>query len=218
MMLTGKCRAIVIVIALIAVFSLFPLPCFAYTGTVVEVGGAGDLLTVSVDGSVRKIRLYGIACPHFGQPFHEKALFMTKYLTLQKNADISPIFTDNDGIENALVRIEGSAQYINSQLVGYGLAWVKPCEGKSSLCQGWKKLRGFCPVEFYRTLGSTARHCPMGVGKGETKADTGENGVGRKKEIGCDFRLHRPVPAFLHFEARRHCRCEKTALAKCVIA
>lgn len=149
MVSTGKCKASVIVIAFFAVCSLFPRPCLAYMGTVVDVGGGGDLLKVSVDdGPVRNIRLYGIACPHFGQPFHEKSLFMTKYLSLRKNVEISPIFTDNDGIENALVRIEGSSQYLNNKLVGYGLAWVKPCEDKSRLCGEWMKLEGFAQLNF----------------------------------------------------------------------
>lgn len=142
MKVTGKCKVIVIAVGLWAMGSLLPALCQAYTGTVVQVD-RGDLLTVSVNGSLRKIRLYGVACPRFGQPSHKKALFMTKFLSLQKSVEITPVFTDNDGIENALVRLQGSPQYLNSELVGYGLAWVKPCSSKSRLCREWKKQEGF---------------------------------------------------------------------------
>lgn len=180
MMLTGRCKAIAI--ALFAVCSLLPSPCFAYTGKIVDVGDGGDLLRVSVDGSLRNIRLYGIACPHFGQQFHEKALFMTRYLSLQKNVEISPIFTDNDGNVNALVRIEGSSQYINSELVGYGLAWVKPCEGKSRLCREWKKLEGFAQMNFIGLWAQPPAIAPWEWEKAKRKAILERMGSAGKKQ------------------------------------
>lgn len=142
-----KYKSAVILFAFFAVGLLFPPPCPAYTGRVVSVS-EGDLLTVSAGGSVQKIRLYGIACPLFGQPFHEKALFMTKFLSLQREVDITPVFKDNDGIENSLVRIQGTTGYLNNRLVGYGLAWVKPCDRKSRLCREWKKQEGFAQMNF----------------------------------------------------------------------
>ncbi len=147
MMSKSKSKALVIFVAVFVVFSALPMSCPAYMGRVVNVDG-GDLLTVSVNGSARKIRLYGIACPLFGQPFHGKALFMTKYLSLERNVDITPVFTDNYGVENSLVRVEGTGAYINDRLVGYGLAWVKPCDSKSHLCVEWKKLEGFAQMNF----------------------------------------------------------------------
>lgn len=147
MTLTGKSKVIVLVIAFVAICSLFALPCLAFTGKVVSVG-AGDLMTVSANGATRQIRLYGVVCPLFGQPFHEKALFMTKFLSLQREVEITPVFKDNYGVENVLVRVEGSTGYLNYKLVGYGLAWVKPCDDKSRLCQEWKKLEGFAQMNF----------------------------------------------------------------------
>ncbi len=103
---------------------------------------------VSAAGSVQKVRLYGIACPVMGQPFHEKARFLANHLSLQRNVEITPVFKDADGIENALVRIEGVADYLNNQLVGYGLAWVKPCDRRSRLCEEWKKQEEFAQMNF----------------------------------------------------------------------
>jgi endonuclease YncB( thermonuclease family) len=133
---------------LVACLLLVPVSSpWAYSGKVVDVP-QGDLLVVSVGGSAQKIRLYGIECPVFGQPFHDKARFMANYISLQRNVEITPVFKDHDGIENALVRIEGVADYLNNQLVGYGLAWVKPCDSKSRLCEEWKKQEGFAQMNF----------------------------------------------------------------------
>ncbi|MDR3570566.1 MAG: thermonuclease family protein [Syntrophobacteraceae bacterium] len=147
MMSRGKSNALVIVLVLFTLFWLLPSSCFAYMGRVENVDG-GDLLTVSANGASRKVRLFGIACPLFGQPFHGKAMFMTKFLSLKRNVDITPVFTDNYGIENSLVRVEGSGAYLNDRLLGYGLAWVKPCESKSHLCVEWKKLEGVAQMNF----------------------------------------------------------------------
>ncbi|MGC8490567.1 MAG: thermonuclease family protein [Syntrophobacteraceae bacterium] len=145
-MISCKCKAVVI--AFFGVLLLLPPACRAYTARVVGISGGGDVLTVSVNGSTRKVRLYGIECPRFGQPFHDKSLYMAKYLSLERDVEISPIFTDNYGLQNGLVRIQGSGQYLNSQLVGYGLAWVKPCDSKSPLCKEWKKIEGFAQMNF----------------------------------------------------------------------
>jgi micrococcal nuclease len=108
-------------------------------GRVVEIL-EGDLLVIKADGSQQKIRLYGVACPVRNQPFFSQARVLTTHLTLQKGVEVTPVFTDPDGTVNALVRIEGVKDYLNSQLVGYGLAWVKPAECKARLCDEWKRL------------------------------------------------------------------------------
>ena len=147
MMSKRKSKALVIFVMLFAVCCSSPSLCSAYTGRVENVD-EGDLLTVSADGVSRKVRLYGIACPLFGQPFHGKALFMTKFLSLKRNVEITPIFTDNYGVQNCLVRVEGSGAFLNDRLLGYGLAWVKPCDGKSHLCAEWKMLEGIAQTNF----------------------------------------------------------------------
>jgi micrococcal nuclease len=115
------------------------MPCHAGMGRVVEIL-EGDLLVIKADGPQQKIRLYGIACPVRNQPSFSQARVLTTHLTLQKGVEVTPVFTDPDGIVNALVRIEGVKDYLNGQLVGYGLAWVKPTECKARLCDEWRKL------------------------------------------------------------------------------
>jgi micrococcal nuclease len=114
-------------------------PCYAYTGRIVEVL-EGDVLIANADGATQKIRLYGVASPERNQPFFVQARLLTTHLSLQKGVEITPVFTDPDGTVNALVRLDGVKDYLNGQLVSYGMAWVKPSECKARLCDEWKKL------------------------------------------------------------------------------
>jgi micrococcal nuclease len=123
----------------LCIFIMPVLSCYAYSGTIVDVR-EGDLLLISTEGGTQTIRLYGVMCPVHGQPYHDKARLLVNHLTLQKNAEITPLFNDEEGISNALVRIQGVKDFLNGQLVGYGMAWVKPVQCKSRLCDEWRKL------------------------------------------------------------------------------
>jgi endonuclease YncB( thermonuclease family) len=143
----GKCRFAFILFTSLVAGLLLLRNCWAYSGKIVDVP-EGDVLMVASADSVQKVRLYGIACPALGQPFHDKARFLANHLSLKKSAEIIPVFKDADGIENALVRIEGVSDFLNNQLVGYGLAWVKPCDRNSRLCEQWKKQEEFAQMNF----------------------------------------------------------------------
>ncbi len=143
----GRHKNAIMLFTSLAVGLLLLHKCWAYSGKIIDVP-EGDVLTVESGGSVQKIRLYGISCPVFGQPFHDKARFLANHLSLQKSAEITPVFKDADGTENALVRIDGVSDYLNNQLVGYGLAWVKPCDRNSKLCEQWKKQEEFAQMNF----------------------------------------------------------------------
>jgi endonuclease YncB( thermonuclease family) len=120
-------------------FFMSVLSCHAYSATIVDVR-AGDLLVISAEGQAQTVRLYGVMCPVHGQPYHDKARLLVNHLTLQRNAEITPLFNDEEGVSNVLVRIQGVKDYLNGQLVGYGMAWVKPVQCKSRLCDEWRKL------------------------------------------------------------------------------
>jgi len=99
----------------------------------------GDTFTVSVEGAVQQVRLYGVMCPVMGQPFYNKARDLVRVWAQLKNAEIIPVFTDSDGITNALIRLDAGKDYLNSMLVSYGMAWVRPlCRGR--FCAEWKRL------------------------------------------------------------------------------
>ncbi|MCE5336439.1 MAG: thermonuclease family protein [Desulfobacteraceae bacterium] len=114
--------------------------CDAWTGKVVAVP-EGDLLVISRDGQEKKYRLFGIDCPERGQPYWDKAQGLVGFLTEDKVVDVTPLFLGVEGFEKVLVRIEGTRDYLNQQLVAYGLAWVKVGECNSRMCSDWKKLQ-----------------------------------------------------------------------------
>ncbi|MHC1725254.1 MAG: thermonuclease family protein [Syntrophobacteraceae bacterium] len=117
-------------------------PSHAFQGKIIDVA-EGDLVLVASEGRAQKIRLYGIACPVKGQPFHEKARVLMRFLAMGKNAEITEVYKDSDAVVNALLRIEGNKHFLNQQLIGYGLAWVKPPqECKARLCDEWRKHEG----------------------------------------------------------------------------
>lgn len=100
----------------------------------------GDLLVVAGSDQNKQVRLYGIDCPEKGQLFGDKARMLTSHLTNQKTVEITPIYKGPDGHENVLLRIEGTRDYLNGQLVAHGMAWVKLTECKADLCAAWKAI------------------------------------------------------------------------------
>lgn len=114
-------------------------PCLAASWKVAEVR-EGDLLIVEREGQKRKIRPYGVICPVRGQPFNDEARSLANFLCSHKNVEIIPIFNGPEGVAHVLIRIEGTKYFLNERLVGYGLAWVKPSECGSSICEEWRRL------------------------------------------------------------------------------
>ncbi len=100
----------------------------------------GDLLTVTAESKSEKIRLYGISCPVKGQVFHEKARFLSSFLSSQKNAEVTNVFRDANGVVNALVKVDGANDHLNQQLIAYGMAWVNPSVCNITQCLEWREL------------------------------------------------------------------------------
>jgi endonuclease YncB( thermonuclease family) len=113
--------------------------CEAWKGQVVGVV-SGDLFTIAHEGRVDKIRLYGVESPKWGQPFKDDSVALASHLALQKMVEVTPLFKGYDGIENALIRIDGSKDFLNVQLISHGFAWVKPKECSAHICAEWRGL------------------------------------------------------------------------------
>ncbi len=128
-----------IVLLLLSLFIMATV-CQAWTGRVVRVS-EGDLLVISHDGKEKKYRLYGVECPERGQPYWEKALGLVTFLTEDRVVEVNPVYQGLDGYQNVLLRIQGTKEYLNQQLVAYGLAWVRPEECSSHMCAEWKRLQ-----------------------------------------------------------------------------
>ena len=133
-------RVSFLLVASVVSIAFFASICNGFTGKITEVR-EGDFYIVSAGEKTLKVRLYGVMCPVRGQLFYDSAVLIAKFLAVQKKVEITPVYTVGD-IIHALVRIDGVKSFLNEQLIGYGLAWVKPDSCKARFCEEWKKLEG----------------------------------------------------------------------------
>jgi len=87
-----------------------------------------------------KVTLYGIQCPPSGQPFGNKALYLTCWLVLGKQVEVIPVGIDSGTETTALLRVQGDRDYLNGRLIAYGMAWLKNRHPVIPLCDQWQKL------------------------------------------------------------------------------
>jgi micrococcal nuclease len=82
----------------------------------------GDTLDVGA-GSVRKrIRLFGVDCPEYMQPFGKEAREFTKQLALGKAIRVQTVETDTHGRLVAKVYLP-DGRYLNGEIVSAGYGW-----------------------------------------------------------------------------------------------
>lgn len=128
---------------------LLPLvvaPCsYGWYGKAVVVE-QGCRITVQGRAGRIKVILYGIECPRSGQPFGNKALYLTCWLVLGKRVQVIPIGIDSGEEIPALVRVEGNRDFLNAQLIAYGMAWLKNPHPVIPLCHEWKKLEELAKI------------------------------------------------------------------------
>ncbi len=97
----------------------------------------GDSMVVRYSNGFREIRLYGIDCPEYDQPYSRKAKqFMKKHLQRQQ-VNITIIDRDKYGRDIAMVEKDG-INY-NGLLVQKGLAWVYPRYCHKKICRDWAR-------------------------------------------------------------------------------
>lgn len=107
-----------------------------FNAKVVKVIDGDSIMVVSKKGKM-EIRLYGIDCPEYDQPFSRKAKAFTKSEILGKKVTVEKINKDRYGRLVALISCQGRT--INRQLVKVGLAWVHPRYCKRTVCNQWQK-------------------------------------------------------------------------------
>ena len=137
--ISRKIRSAGVLVTVLASILLVHSYCCAWQGKVVGIPD-GCLLLVSHENQIDKISLYGIECPGRDQPFREQSRVLASHLALQKTVEVTPLYVGYDGAQVALVRIEGTRDYLNVQLVSHGLAWVKPKECSANICADWRGL------------------------------------------------------------------------------
>jgi endonuclease YncB( thermonuclease family) len=113
-----------------------PATCFSWPAQVVSVID-GDTIDVLRDGSLVKIKLYGIDAPEMEQDYGQTARNLTATLVAGRNIEIEQKDVDQLGRMVGLVNIDG--QSLNALIVQNGFAWVDRQDCKEKLCSGWIK-------------------------------------------------------------------------------
>lgn len=97
----------------------------------------GDSLLVTTDRGNIEVRLYGVDCPEYDQPFSREAKVFTQKAVLGKKVMIEPVTEDSYGRTVAVVA--KGEDTVNRELVQAGLAWVYPRYCRKAVCTSWKK-------------------------------------------------------------------------------
>lgn len=129
----GKALAIQIV----CIFTIISNVCAgeSFSATVRKIID-GDSLLVAVGQDTVEVRLYGVDCPEFDQPYSRDAKKFAGERVLRKKVLIKPAYHDSYG---RLVGIVIRDDYVlNEELVQEGLAWVSPRYCKKSFCSAWQ--------------------------------------------------------------------------------
>jgi endonuclease YncB( thermonuclease family) len=126
----------IITILICAVF-VFPHALFAYDAMGQVVGIlSGDTIKVSEsDGTMHKIRLYGIDAPEKGQDFGRTASDFLSIMIAGKKVEFRVVDKDRYGMSVAYVYLDGIC--INAAMVKAGYAWVYAKECKDHVCNKW---------------------------------------------------------------------------------
>ena len=90
----------------------------------------GDSLVVQQDGQSVEVRLEGIDCPEFDQPYRNEAKAFTAALCRNKQLHMQAVARDKYG--RLVVRLFVDGQEVNAELVNAGLAWQYGRAGRLS--------------------------------------------------------------------------------------
>lgn len=122
-----------------------PHVTFSWVGTCVAVHD-GDTISVLHGGKAEIVRLYGIDCPEWRQPFYKWAKKFTSDLVCGKMVEVKTIYYDHPGRAVALVYIDKAC--LNKELLRVGLAWYD---------------NHYCPAEELKKLEAEARAKRLGL-------------------------------------------------------
>lgn len=111
-----------------------------FQGEVVKIID-GDSFVVEIGGKSVEVRLYGIDCPEYHQPYSKLAKNTATELVKNKKVQVRSYYTDRYG--RSIVLLTVNKQNLNERLVAEGLAWVSPKFCKKKFCKKWKEKQKF---------------------------------------------------------------------------
>lgn len=126
-------------IFILCMLCMFPSLAFAWNGTVVKIND-GDTFTVRVNSNneVVTVRLWGIICPQYQQPYGKETTALIRDLLPVG----TPVLMDDRGRDNAnrSVSVVGlpDGRIVQTELLKAGFAWVD--WGYCDSCTSWYAL------------------------------------------------------------------------------
>jgi endonuclease YncB( thermonuclease family) len=127
--------------ALFAVLLLFPVQAFGWSAKVIYVQDGDSLIVKRSGGGRERVRLYGVDCPEYKQPWGEEARKFTAALVRRGSwIKVTPV-GGRDSYKRvvAIVRTEEGA-VLQEELLKAGLAWVYGRYCRREECSGWLGL------------------------------------------------------------------------------
>ena len=97
-----------------------PAQPHAFTGQVVAVHD-GDTITVRTAAEALKVRVAGVDCPEFGQPWSSRAKQFTSQLVFGKTVTVEPRGADQYG--RTIGRVLVDSRDLSEELLRAGMAW-----------------------------------------------------------------------------------------------
>lgn len=130
-------KVIIIFSILLTTFVCPVLAKEPFFGLVKKIIDGDSLLIVSGRKTI-EVRLYGVDCPEFNQPFSNEGKVLVRKLVYGKKVLIQPEYYDSYKRLVAIVKYEDKT--LNSELVEAGLAWVYPYYCRKKICESWARM------------------------------------------------------------------------------
>ncbi len=108
-----------------------------FFGVVKKIIDGDSLLVVSRKKTI-EVRLYGVDCPEYNQPYSNEAKALVRKRVYGKKVLVQPVYYDS--YKRLVAIVEYGDHTLNSELVGAGLAWVYPYYCRKEICKFWAKM------------------------------------------------------------------------------
>jgi micrococcal nuclease len=146
----------VLIAVLLSVLSSPVLAKEPFFGVVKKIIDGDSLLIVSRKKTI-EVRLYGVDCPEYNQPFSNEAKALVRKKVYGKKVLVQPVYFDS--YKRLVAIVEYGDQTLNSELVGAGLAWVYPYYCRKKMCKSWVRMENSAKNK-KRGLWSTTQAIP----------------------------------------------------------
>ncbi len=130
-----KRKNVIILAVLLTAFVSPAIAKEAFYASVKKIIDGDSLLVVYREKKIQ-VRLYGVDCPEYNQPFSNEAKVLVKKRVYGRKVLIRPEYYDS--YKRLVAIVEYGDQILNSELVGAGLAWVYPYYCRKDICKSWE--------------------------------------------------------------------------------